>query len=170
LLTRIDGMVAALLAVGGDDEHRQVGASIADQIPTATVALGRVATVQDLGPSFEQALYLARSPKAGLVAAAELGPLELIMGINRFVTTAYVNRILGNMMDEVVLSSIEALFDAGFNWRDAARKMRVHRHTIRFRVDKFVRTTGVDILNPQHRLEVWLALKARRIGRAPTSN
>ena len=60
--------------------------------------------------------------------------------------------------------SLEAYIEANGRWADAAARLFVHRHTLRYRIGRIEELTGRDLTNAQDRLEFWLALKAREVG------
>ena len=54
-------------------------------------------------------------------------------------------------------------------WADAAARLSVHRHTLRYRLQRIEQLTGRDLANARDRLECWLALKARAVVRVRSS-
>ena len=45
---------------------------------------------------------------------------------------------------------------------EAAETLGVHRHTLRYRMDRLKERTGRHPDDPQQRMELWLAAKARQ--------
>jgi purine catabolism regulator len=59
-----------------------------------------------------------------------------------------------------LLDSLAGLLDAGCRWSEAADRLGVHRHTLRYRMDRLREVTGRHPDDPEQRMELWLALKA----------
>jgi purine catabolism regulator len=59
-----------------------------------------------------------------------------------------------------LLDSLAGLLDAGCRWSEAAERLGVHRHTLRYRMDRLREVTGRHPDDPGQRMELWLALKA----------
>jgi purine catabolism regulator len=55
-----------------------------------------------------------------------------------------------------------ALLDTGCRWSEAADRLGVHRHTLRYRMEALRKHTGRHPDDPQQRMELWLAVKARQ--------
>ena len=71
--------------------------------------------------------------------------------------------MLGPAADsERLLGSLTALLDSGCRWSDAAEALGVHRHTLRYRMERLREQTGRHPDDPDQRMELWLALKARQ--------
>ena len=61
-----------------------------------------------------------------------------------------------------LLESLAALLDSGCRWSDAADRLGVHRHTLRYRMDQLRKQTGRHPDDPAQRMELWLAVKAKQ--------
>ena len=61
-----------------------------------------------------------------------------------------------------LVESLTALLDAGCRWSDAAERLGIHRHTLRYRMERLRRETGRHPDDPAQRMELWLAIKARQ--------
>ena len=116
----------------------------------ASAALGgaRVGTPADLG-SLRLILSLQESRGLELFCDAVLGPLEL-----------HDRRTNAHLCE-----SLEAYIEANGRWADAAARLDVHRHTLRYRIARIQELSGRDLQDARDRLELWLALKAREIAR-----
>jgi purine catabolism regulator len=121
----------------------------------ASAALGgaRVGTPADLG-SLRLILSLQESRGLELFCDAVLGPLEL----HDRTTNAHL------------CESLEAYIEANGRWADAAARLDVHRHTLRYRIARIQELSGRDLQDARDRLELWLALKAREIARRRPSS
>jgi purine catabolism regulator len=60
------------------------------------------------------------------------------------------------------MDSLAALLDSGCRWSDAAEQLGVHRHTLRYRMERLREQTDRHPDDPDQRMELWLAVKARQ--------
>ena len=61
-----------------------------------------------------------------------------------------------------LVESLTALLGSGCRWSDAADELGVHRHTLRYRMDRLKEQTGRHPDDPEQRMELWLAVKAKQ--------
>ena len=61
-----------------------------------------------------------------------------------------------------LLESLAALLDTGCRWSEAADRLGVHRHTLRYRMERLRKQTGRHPDDPAQRMELWLAVKAKQ--------
>jgi purine catabolism regulator len=93
----------------------------------------------------------------------DLGSLELLLSLPDAALVAFVDRVLGPAADnEWLVASVSALLDAGCRWSEAADQLGVHRHTLRYRMDRLREQTGRHPDDPEQRMELWLAVKAKQ--------
>lgn len=64
-----------------------------------------------------------------------------------------------------LLRGLTAFLEHNGHWGSAATALRVHRHTMRHRIDAVERLTGRRLDSAQDRHELWLALRARDAAR-----
>jgi PucR family transcriptional regulator, purine catabolism regulatory protein len=86
---------------------------------------------------------------------------------------AYADAVLGPLdatdrADELV-RGLTAFLEHNGHWGAAASALRVHRHTMRNRVETIERLTGRRMDSAQDRHELWLALRARDAARMSTA-
>ena len=62
-----------------------------------------------------------------------------------------------------LVKSLSCFLEANGHWGDAAEKLYVHRHTLRYRMKRVEEITGRDLDQSQDRMEFWLALKAKEL-------
>ena len=62
-----------------------------------------------------------------------------------------------------LVKSLACFLEANGHWGDAAEKLFVHRHTLRYRMKRVEEITGRDLDQSQDRMEFWLALKAKEL-------
>jgi purine catabolism regulator len=69
--------------------------------------------------------------------------------------------VLGDAADNAwLVESLTALLESGCRWSDAAERLGVHRHTLRYRMERLREQTGRHPDDPEQRMELWLAVKA----------
>lgn len=82
---------------------------------------------------------------------------------------AYTDAVLGPLeaTDRAteLLRGLTAFLEHNGHWAAAANALRVHRHTMRNRIEAVERITGRRMESAQDRHELWLALRAREIAR-----
>ena len=75
----------------------------------------------------------------------------------------FIERTLGPLLDKPrLLESLTAVLLSGGRWGEAAQKLGVHRHTLRYRSAQARALLGRDPFEASGQLEIWLALLARR--------
>jgi purine catabolism regulator len=82
---------------------------------------------------------------------------------------AYADAVLGPLdatdRSGELLRGLTAFLEHNGHWGSAATALRVHRHTMRNRIDAVERLTGRRMDSAQDRHELWLALRARDAAR-----
>jgi PucR family transcriptional regulator, purine catabolism regulatory protein len=138
---------AFLVGADGEREVLTLARKVAQAEPHARVAVGRPARGSGLGRSLVE----------------DLGSLELLLSLPDAALEAFIDRVLGPAAENVTLvESLSALLAAGCRWSDAAEELGVHRHTLRYRMDRLREQTDRHPDNPEQRMELWLAVKARQ--------
>lgn len=66
--------------------------------------------------------------------------------------------------DGALVASLESFLEHHGVWEASARSLGIHRHTLRYRMERVEDLTGRSLASPQARVELWLALRARRLG------
>lgn len=111
-----------------------------------------------------------REARAALEAATEARPVVRAEDLatrsvdwlltrpgSREVATAVLRPIAG---DAVLLESLEAWLDSNGQTEPAARRLGVHRHTLRSRISTIERLVERDLSSIDARTEAWIALRA----------
>lgn len=100
----------------------------------------------------------------------DLGAFTLLLSIqDDEALSLYCDSVLGPIEegDEEyggeLLRSLEAFIEQNGQWERAARQVYCHRHTLRYRMRKVEELTGRDLARAEHRIEFWLALRAREL-------
>ena len=155
----------AAFLVGASLEHDvlTLARRVVEAEPLARVAVGRPAQGSGLGRSLVEARAALDAGSGDVTSYRDLGSLELLLSLPDAALLAFVDRVLGPAADnEWLVASLSALLDAGCRWSEAADELGVHRHTLRYRMDRLREQTGRHPDDPQQRMELWLAVKARQ--------
>jgi purine catabolism regulator len=144
--------------------------AIAESEPRARVGVGRPAQGRGLGRSLLEARAALDAASGDVASYRDLGSLELLLSLPDAALEAFVDRVLGSIVETPrILESLSALLDSGCRWSEAAEALGVHRHTLRYRMERLREQTGRHPDDPEQRMELWLAVKARQAlaARAP---
>ena len=154
---------AFLVAADGEADALALANAVVAASPETRVGVGRPASGSALGRSLLEA-RAALDAVAGPVASyQDLGSLELLLSLPGAALEAFVARVLGPAADNArLLESLGALLDSGCRWSDAADRLGVHRHTLRYRMEQLRKQTGRHPDDPAERMELWLAVKAKQ--------
>ncbi len=176
--------VIVLLQLGERSAHdilaltAELQTAIAGLIPEVTVSIGIGRPhhlLVDLRQSYYEALYAIqiRKLKGGTSVIAsfdDLGSYGLLLGLQDTVSLeVFYDSVLGKLheYDEQnasdLVKSLACFLEANGHWGEAAERLYVHRHTLRYRMKRVEEITGRDLASSQDRMEFWLALKAREL-------
>ena len=146
-----------------EDDVLELARGIVDAQPGVRIGVGRPARGRALSRSLVEARAAIDAVAAPVASYHDLGSLELLLSLPDGALEAFVDRVLGPAADNARLAeSLAALLDAGCRWSEAADALGVHRHTLRYRMDRLKERTGRHPDDPQQRMELWLAVKARQ--------
>jgi purine catabolism regulator len=152
-----------LVEAAGEADALALAWSVVEAEPDARVGVGRPARGPDLGRSLLEARAALDAVATPVASYQDLGALELLLSLPDAALEAFVDRVLGPAArNGTLLASLTALLDAGCRWSDAAARLGVHRHTLRYRMDRLREQTGRHPDEPEQRMELWLAVKARQ--------
>jgi purine catabolism regulator len=104
------------------------------------------------------------------VHAGEIASSRLLLGaVGPEALRAFADAVLGPLdaTDRAaeLLRALTAFLEHNGHWGAAASALRVHRHTMRNRMDEVERRTGRRLDSAQDRHDLWLALRARDTAR-----
>jgi sugar diacid utilization regulator len=141
---------------------------------TASVGIGNLANgVSELARSHveaRQALRLTRRAGGrGRVASyRSLGAFRLLLEVQSpDALRRFVNELLGTLLeyaqsrDTPLLETLEALAAARWVRRAAARQLGIHINSMSYRVDRIQTLTGLQLDEPETRVAISIALRAR---------
>ena len=176
--------VVVLVQLGSLDSHDvlalagELQATIGRLIPEITVSIGigrPHTTLVDLRQSYYEALYAIQIRKikgstSVIASFDDLGSYGLLLGLQDTVSLeVFYDSVLGKLRtyDEQnasdLVKSLACFLEANGHWGEAAERLYVHRHTLRYRMKRVEDITGRDLGSSQDRMEFWLALKAREL-------
>jgi purine catabolism regulator len=156
----------------------ELQASVAQMLPEISVSIGLGRphkSLVDLRQSYYEASYAIRIRKLkggnGLIASfGDLGSYGLLLGLQDTLSLqVFYDSVLGKLheYDEQnssdLVKSLACFLEANGHWGEAAERLYVHRHTLRYRMKRVEEITDRDLGSSQDRMEFWLALKAREL-------
>jgi purine catabolism regulator len=143
---------------------------------TVSVGIGRPhRQLIDLRQSYYEASYAIKIRKLkgepGVIASFDdLGSYGLLLGLQDTLSLeVFYDSVLGKLQEydeqntSDLVKSLANFLEANGHWGDAAEKLFVHRHTLRYRMKRVEEITGRDLDQSQDRMEFWLALKAKEL-------
>lgn len=151
---------------------------IAEMLPEVSVSLGigrPHRQLIDLRQSYYEASYAIKIRKLkgepGVIASFDdLGSYGLLLGLQDTLSLeVFYDSVLGKLQEydeqnsSDLVKSLSCFLEANGHWGDAAEKLYVHRHTLRYRMKRVEEITGRDLDQSQDRMEFWLALKAKEL-------
>jgi purine catabolism regulator len=152
-----------LVEVETEEEALQLAEKLVEAEPGARVGVGRPARGRSLGRSLVEARAAIDASTEAVASYRDLGSLELLLSLPDAALEAFVDRVLGDAAQNARLAeSLAALLECGCHWSEAAEKLGIHRHTLRYRMDRLRDQTGRHPDDPEQRMELWLAIKSRQ--------
>ncbi|HJW74076.1 MAG TPA: PucR family transcriptional regulator ligand-binding domain-containing protein [Thermoleophilia bacterium] len=143
---------------------------------TVSIGLGRPhRSLVDLRQSYYEALYAIRirklkGNKAVIASFDDLGSYGLLLGLQDTLSLeVFYDSVLGKLREydeqssSDLVRSLACFLEANGHWGEAAERLYVHRHTLRYRMKRVEEITGRDLGSSQDRMEFWLALKAKEL-------
>ncbi|MFF4954205.1 PucR family transcriptional regulator [Streptomyces chattanoogensis] len=169
-LVRVAGGVIEAV-VGEDLDIRDVLGRFAPRCPAG---IGPATAPEAVRVSLRQATGLLAVSRAGGAPAearqSEASRLLLDLG-DRRTLHGYADTVLGplDLADngEELIATLAAWLETGGAWDATSRRLGVHRHTVRNRLDKAMDLTGRRLDDPDDRFDLWLATRIRRGGTPP---
>ncbi len=176
--------VVVLVQPGKMDAREIIGlagelqAVIAEMLPEISVSLGigrPHRQLTDLRQSYYEASYAIKIRKLKgeprvIASFDDLGSYGLLLGLQDTLSLeVFYDSVLGKLQEydeqnsSDLVKSLACFLEANGHWGDAAEKLYVHRHTLRYRMKRVEEITGRDLDQSQDRMEFWLALKAKEL-------
>jgi len=112
---------------------------------------------------------LARFKRWGqVVAVPELGLTGLLAAVSDERLVDYSRRHLGPLIEHdsarkgALVATLRAYLETG-EQQQAAHRLRVHPNTLRYRLDRIREITGLDLEDPETRLNLSVALRVQSL-------
>ncbi|WP_407555618.1 PucR family transcriptional regulator [Streptomyces sp. Pv4-95] len=164
LVRVVDGTIEAV--VGEDLDIREVLGRFAPHHPAG---IGPAVPPEAVRVSLRQAAGLLAVSRAGgePAEARPSGTSRLLLDLGDSRTLhGYADAVLGplDLADngEELTATLAAWLETGGAWDATSRRLGVHRHTVRNRLDKAMDLTGRRMDDPDDRFDLWLATRIRR--------
>ena len=177
--------VVSLLPIGtepGDYQAKghalglQIRQNIADWKPGFTVSVGFSGPAEapgGLAAAQREVISvmdsLARFKRWGqVVAVPELGLTGLLAAVTDERLVDYTRRHLGPLVEHdtarkgSLVPTLRAYLETG-EQQEAAKRLRVHPNTLRYRLDRIREISGVDLEDPETRLNMAVALRVQAL-------
>ncbi len=180
--SRSDSVIVLLQLTGGPLNVMSVAtdlhASIVDMTPEITVSVGvgrPHKSLVDLRQSYYEAHYAIKIRKlkgdSSVIASFDdLGSYGLLLGLQDTLSLeVFHESVLGALREydeensSDLVKSLQYFLEANGHWGEAAERLYVHRHTLRYRMKRVEEISGRSLDSSQDRMEFWLALKAREL-------
>ncbi|MFD7102366.1 PucR family transcriptional regulator [Streptomyces celluloflavus] len=164
-LVRVTDARLVEAVVGEDLDIREVLGRFAVRCPAG---IGPATGPETVRVSLRQAAGLLAVSRAGgrpaEVRQSEASRLLLDLG-DRHTLHGYADTVLGplDLADngEELVATLAAWLESGGAWDATSRRLGVHRHTVRNRLDKAMDLTGRRLDDPDDRFDLWLATRIR---------
>ena len=152
-----------LVEVESEDEALGLAEKLVEAEPSARVGVGRPGRGSGLGRSLVEARAAIDAATTPVASYRDLGSLELLLSLPEGTLEAFVDRVLGQAAQNArLVDSLSVLLECGCRWSEAAERLGVHRHTLRYRMDRLREQTGRHPDDPEQRMELWLAVKSQQ--------
>jgi PucR family transcriptional regulator, purine catabolism regulatory protein len=176
--------VVVLVQLGSDSSAsimrmaQELHATIGEMLPEITVSMGLGRphrSLVDLRQSYYEATYAIKIRKLKgdtnvLASFDDLGSYGLLLGLQDTLSLeVFYDSVLGALREydeensSDLVKSLAYFLEANGHWGDAAERLYVHRHTLRYRMKRVEEITGRSLESAQDRMEFWLALKAKEL-------
>ncbi|WP_406861049.1 PucR family transcriptional regulator [Streptomyces sp. HUAS MG47] len=165
-LTRTTGGGVVEAVAAGDTEVLELLERFA---PGCPAGIGAAVAPEAAVTSLRQASGLLEvSRRSGRPAEAQRShSSRLLLGLGeRDALAGYADTVLGPLdvadPSGELVETLVTWLDSGCSWDETGRRLGLHRHTVRNRLDKAMRLTGRRIDDGDDRFDLWLAARARR--------
>lgn len=168
LVAALDDGVAIVAAGLTDLTH-----PLYDRIGTASVGLSEAVPITEVGPGLRRARTAARIARLqgrSVVLYADLAPLDqLLLAQPPTASTALVESVLGPLIAHdrragtELVDTLETFLATNGHSERTARILRIHRHTLKQRLERAQSILARDLDSAVVRSDLWLALRARSL-------
>ncbi|WP_017556851.1 PucR family transcriptional regulator [Nocardiopsis baichengensis] len=159
----LTGRIAGRTVLVGP-ESAAPGEALAEAV-AGSVGVSRPSALEGLPAAraeAERALEAAAGEGRALVRASELagGFLGLLDGrAGRRMADEVLAPLLEQRSSEDLIASLRGYLSAAGRWDAAAEQLGIHRHTLRYRINRIRKLLPGDLSDPDYRTELWIALR-----------
>jgi purine catabolism regulator len=148
------------------DAVASVSQLLSEHTPCGGSEVASLAALKHSLDEAERALAVARQPGvrwfADLASEGFMGVMDPVAG------AGLANALLGPLEDRRnrgdLMASLRAWLAHNGQWDSAANELGVHRHTLRYRINRVEELLERSLDDPGVRAELWFALELRRLG------
>ncbi|MGW7574560.1 PucR family transcriptional regulator [Streptomyces sp. NPDC054765] len=174
-LVRVVGEAPGTVIEAVVGEELDVHEVLARFAPHCPAGIGPATAPEAVRVSLRQAAGLLAVSRAGGAPSqarqSQASRLLLDLG-DRRTLHGYADTVLSplDLADhgEELIAALAAWLETGGAWDATSRRLGVHRHTVRNRLDKVMDLTGRRLDDPDDRFDLWLATRIRRDGAPPS--
>src|SRR4029450_10074355 len=135
-----------------EEDALALARELVEVAPGIRLGVGRPASGTGLGRSLLEARAALDAVTGSVASYHDLGSLELLLSLPSAALEAFVARGPGRGAGNAwLLESLAALLDSGCRWSEAADRLGVHRHTLRYRMEQLRKQTGRHPDDPEER-------------------
>jgi purine catabolism regulator len=162
---RADDVAERVAAATPGRLHAGLSAPVGpDRLPLALYEANSAANIQQTGAQ------PAGTAQTVVVRFHSLGTTALLLTLlSREALTAIVSSLLGPVQEYDartggdLLRSLRTFLRHDARWEEAAAELHIHRHTLRYRLQRIEALTSRNLTSAQSRSEFWLALEAQAL-------
>lgn len=153
-------------------QYRAELGRIAEDCVIHALCYDPVSTPMELAAHYELARRDLRLPSIVALAPGALGARDLafyrmcsggpIEDRYQFVHSVVLD-LLADKKASTLLETLEALFRTGVNRPALAEALKVHENTVKNRLDRIVRLTGLDVERPEDLVQLYVAVRLRNV-------
>lgn len=155
--------VTMLVKLEDNDQAMNLALHFLKYAPRVKVGIGRVTSGLNLGLSItESRIAVTEGSDRKVSTYRDLNSIGPLLTVPEATLRMYIDDVLGEVANNPkLMDTLQAFTDHGGHWGQAAESLELHRHTLRYRVSQITAITGLDLDDPESRLQVWMAVKAR---------
>jgi purine catabolism regulator len=175
------GLLCAVIDAEGQEPVALAGklrGELSTRLGEVRASASRAGQAHSLRLSFHEArcaleaVRLQNGSAPDVASYRDLGAFQLLLSLqDDDALISYCRGVLGPVEQgegdygEELLRSLDVFIEHNGHWEKAASRLFCHRHTLRYRVRRVEQLTGRDFSNARDRIEFWLALRGRELGR-----
>lgn len=106
----------------------------------------------------------AISFKPGIFRYKDVGIYDVLYGQSSEYLKSIISKCLGNVIeDKELIDTLKTYFEFNENINDASKKMFIHKNTLKYRLDRIKKISGLDIKDINDKVKLYLGIVALKI-------